>query len=508
MNLSAQKKWLPLLLLFICCAVCLRFFTYNNNFSLAIHHDEPKKAVFLEKNKQDFKHPILMLQSIRLAQPNVFGDRSMQRVLHRGRGVSSWFGLIGIALFFCLVWYLSNYWTAFFVTMAVGLSPMIVLHAHYVKEDIYLFAGLMLTVLAHSLWVTKKNSWFVLLLALGLGVSFSSHYKSVIYAIVIILMTPWVGKKFIVKYLIGSFIAGLIGLGIFALINFPMFENFEVFKTGLLFEKDHALDGHTVKLWPTAWWFTFHIQKSLFLGIGIIPTILGFLGLFWALFKWKTLKQGERVLAIFTLVFYFVVELSPLKPHPGYIRYALPTVPGLMYFLHKGLVSLANRFQLKSYLTYGGMVAITIGLGTLSQMRMDEFEPDTRKVAEEKYKRQGLKYAHEKYTNDEGAGLWSIGQLKPDTFTKPFDVFVISNFIYDRYLLGQNLPEQKRELYYYAEVYNELMKLPSEEVRTPRGPFGFHNPIVRIIDVRNADLKTIYRRAKEKGEANYKRLNK
>ncbi|MCB0738149.1 MAG: glycosyltransferase family 39 protein, partial [Bacteroidetes bacterium] len=479
---------------------------FKNDFSMSIHHDEFKKVGFLQNNSQDFMHPILMLQSTRLLNPEIEGIKVPQEVAEKGRAVSAIYGALAMAFFFLLINFVLGNWLAVLIALAVAFSPMVVLHAHYLKEDIYLLFGLMITLVAHYKFIEKPNAKGFVLFALAIGICMSAHYKSLAYALVYGLATLIVSSKIRVRYLVLGPAMLAIGALIFSLINFPIYDDFGRFWSGFNFERNHAIDGHTVKMWPTAMWFSFHFKKSLIVGLGLVPSLLGLAGILISAIKWKALHKAEKLLLLFTVTFYFIVELSPLKPHPGYIRYALPVVPGLLYFAYKLFEFTLQLLKLNKAWAAIPIVALAVFELNFSLKHLNGFDTDTRHIAEDKYEAHKGKVLFEMYTNDDGSGIWSIGRLDPDTITKPYSLFVLSNFIYDRYRLGADLKNQNYELYKFAEVYKALWELPYQEIKGPFGPFGFHNPTIRFVNVEGVDLTKIYKEARERGLLKYQKL--
>jgi len=57
---------------------------YNNTFPLGYHYDEPKKVRFVKSGDQDFHHPLLMLQIVRIAN-RVLGYRDDHKIVVLGR---------------------------------------------------------------------------------------------------------------------------------------------------------------------------------------------------------------------------------------------------------------------------------------------------------------------------------------------------------------------------------------------------------------------------------------
>ncbi|MFC1745172.1 hypothetical protein ACFL35_14350 [Candidatus Riflebacteria bacterium] len=72
---------------------------WNNDFPLGYHVDELKKTSYILTGRQDFKHPILMLNIIRFI--NLFLKvKDPQKLVEMGRTVSGIFGTPGVLVFF------------------------------------------------------------------------------------------------------------------------------------------------------------------------------------------------------------------------------------------------------------------------------------------------------------------------------------------------------------------------------------------------------------------------
>jgi len=59
--------------------------------------------------------------------------------------------------------------------------------------------------------------------------------------------------------------------------------------------------------------------------------------------------------------------------------------------------------------------------------------------------------------------------------------------MYDRFIRGKSLKNQGEAVYEAYQKYGELFSLPFTEITPPYKSFAFHNPTVRIIDIRGIE---------------------
>ncbi len=130
---APMKSLLPLLPILMLSA-CLNL--WNNEFPVGYHFDEPKKARFLETHERDFRHPILMLNAVGVALWAT-GAKGEIEVVRTGRDVSACFGVALVLFFHLLVRGLLPPRWGWLATLAVAVSPILVIHAHYLKEDVF-----------------------------------------------------------------------------------------------------------------------------------------------------------------------------------------------------------------------------------------------------------------------------------------------------------------------------------------------------------------------------------
>lgn len=161
---NLQKGCLALLLL---CSLFLN--VRNNGFPLGYHPDEVKKVAFIENGSQDFYHPVLLLQSVRSLNA-VFDFTVPQEIAELGRFVSALAGAAVVGATFLLAKRQMPPPWAFLASAMTATSPLIVMHAHYLKEDLLFTCFFLFTLLQllRTLDAPKMRNFACLGLAAGL----------------------------------------------------------------------------------------------------------------------------------------------------------------------------------------------------------------------------------------------------------------------------------------------------------------------------------------------------
>ena len=96
-----------------------------------------KKVLFVQEGGYDFHHPLFMLHLLRAARLVVPSD-DPQIIVQLGRTISALFGTGCVLLFYLLIRPFLTPLFAVLASLALATSPMVVIHSHYLKEDIYL----------------------------------------------------------------------------------------------------------------------------------------------------------------------------------------------------------------------------------------------------------------------------------------------------------------------------------------------------------------------------------
>jgi glycosyltransferase involved in cell wall biosynthesis len=458
---------------------------WNNDFPAWFHADEPKKVRFLQTARQDFLHPILMLQISRVV--NLwFGYTSDEALVRLGRCVSAGAGvLVAAGLGRLLRPHVPPGWALYGAALA-GVSPILTIHAHYLKEDLVFAAAMVWCWVAYRDFLRAPGLRQAVVLGIWAGLAASAHYKSALLIVGMVLYPLMrrprdaTGPTRRSIYL-WSLPACLIAADLFAMINHPLFEGWHVFLNGLRFESAHTLEGHDgLKIYAGPQWGLYHGRFSLLPGMTWGPAIFG--GLAWLLALTGRFGVDARFPAWMTAAYYLAAELSPSKPPPDDVRYMIPVAIGLLYFATRGLA--AGWTQRPKgrlvWLALAGLLFVIPAYDSVQLVR--HLKQDTRLVALELVN-PASRVVMTRYT---GPGEWrqpDLEAMRAD-FT---EFFVTSSFHYERYLFAAALDGQEPKIYRIADDYRRLFTYPTREILPAYRSFAFSNPIVRIVDLRGAN---------------------
>lgn len=458
---------------------------WHIDFPPGFHADERKKAYFVREGMQDFRHPILLVQSVRVANA-VAGFTENDSVVVLGRVVLASAAVGTVLLMFLIARRLIGVDWALIVAAAVAVSPLLVIHAHYLKEDSLLTLTLLASTLAFFRFVDTAGWRPMAVLGIAVGFTLSAHYKSAVL-LPMLALAPLFGalrgssgvSRPLAYYrrLTGALsIAALVWIG----INWPALADPARFLDGASYELRHAVEGHDVPIRWNDFWMGFHVIYSLIPGMTWPAVIASAIGLGLTLAGWRHAVFAHRFLAIFALLYYIVPEVSPLKPAPDYPRYVMPAVPVLTYF---GCV-LFRRLSDRSLQLWAAAAALVVMIAVPAYRCVTlvrDMAADTRTRAAAWVQEQGGQALIEQYAGAR-SDIWSAAEIDLDATKRDGVRFVVtSSFMFERYALGARLPDQGEATYKNAAGYRELFKRPYIEFTAPSGSFGFNNPTIRIV---------------------------
>ncbi|MFC1742710.1 ArnT family glycosyltransferase [Candidatus Riflebacteria bacterium] len=460
---------------------------WHNDFPLGYHVDEMKKTSFILTGRQDFKHPILMLNIVRFV--NLFLKiKDPQKIVELGRSITGIFATMAVLVFFLIARSLLPHPFDLFVALAWGTSPILVVHAHYLKEDVLFLFFALLSLYTFLSLVKEPTDTKIFWLGLAYGLANSSHYKGILLLPLFFMGTMFCesGKKFFhVKHVIR---AVPIALWVFMAVNYPIFFDTLTLQRGIAFEYHHVTKvGEGLKIYPLPHFFSFHLVYSILPGMTLPLTIFALLALIYCLYNWKKLLFGEKFVLLYLLIFYFAVELSPLKIFPAYMRYALPVVPGLLYFVCRGFLMLetANNFHC-SRLIFRSILFLSILFSCQKSFLLTYFlNNDTRERARKIAKNLAGKTHFEFYAGAKPGPLTILFSMRSFR-RRGIRYLAVSSFWFKRYEFGAKLKDQIPLIYSRNEYYQRLFQYPYIEVEPAYITFAFSNPLLRIVDIGKA----------------------
>jgi 4-amino-4-deoxy-L-arabinose transferase-like glycosyltransferase len=170
-SIQSKNEWLILvgILIFSLFLNC-----WNADFPPEYQGDELKKILFIQEGKQDFQHPILMLQAVRSL--NYFlGFSKKMEVLELGRSVNAFCGTLCVFFTYLLARRKLSAGYALAAAFALAVSPIMVIHAHYLKEDMIFCCALLFAIYSLILFIENpENKFLFILLGIATGLAISA----------------------------------------------------------------------------------------------------------------------------------------------------------------------------------------------------------------------------------------------------------------------------------------------------------------------------------------------
>lgn len=492
--------WLALLAVF---AMSLVLNSNHLDFPLGYHFDEPKKVLFVLTGEQDFHHPILMLELVRWANQWQTSP-TPQEVVELGRMIMAFIGaLIPVVMILVAIPYLGR-WAALLLGFVLAITPTMVLHSHYLKEDMLLVLFSWAALGGFSQYFRTRNEIWLLVAGLCWGFAMGSHYKGLLIGAVATLFLLCDGA--LTWKMRGGWLLMISGLAVmgFLLPNAVILEEWEVFVSGFNHERNHALTGHFVPIYWSDFYLTYHLQYSLLPGLTYGLGIAAVVSLLWWTIQVRSLQPGERLWLAFVWVSYLVPEISPLKPNPDEARYILPMVPGLLYFLIKSWQSLwlvrwrsFSRAQTAcsspTVLNWsqcvwpGALVLISlmvVGLAAYDTVQLNHYlNRDTRSELAKWAESPGIKLSGEPMTSTDIHVPYAydvdMDRLRQEGYTH----FAISSFAYAPYLVTAHLTSQSPAVQSRRFAYMALLEKASIKFEPKHRSFGFSNPTLVVVEL-------------------------
>lgn len=459
-------------------------YLYNNTFPVGLHYDEAKKVGFILSGDQDFRHPLLMLQPVRLANI-LLGASSEQQIARIGRTMTALYTTLMVLGIYKFTSQRFRHYYAFLAAFISGLCPTIVVHSHYFKEDMLFTALLIWTLIAYLQFAADKCAARALWLGIFMGLLCASHYKSIVFLLILgalevypVLLIQRQSRKTIAT--LG--LVFVIAICIFTLVNWPAVTGPQHFFKGLAYEIKHASVGHsgtTIHAIPQG--FAYHLRRNIADGMTWPLTLCSIGGLIFHIVKWHKTHFQDKVAIAVLIAYYAVAEISPSKPPPDDGRYMIPVIALLSYFSAVFLNAIAIKHTLArvaaSLLTF----MVLIWMLHDSIMLLIHLNSDTRAAAVNWLKQ---------HSSPGEVVAWSPlsapWHIPLNTFdlselaNSDADYIVVSSFLYSRFV---DKSRASSSAFYESQqqALDELFQKPSHLIPPPYRTFAFSNPEVYVL---------------------------
>ncbi|HSH39649.1 MAG TPA: hypothetical protein VK993_12785, partial [Chthoniobacterales bacterium] len=140
-----QLQWAIAVAIFLA-AVWL--YTRHHEFPFYYHPDEPTKVAQIRDGTRNFNHPLLLLNATDLARRLAGATADCQQIVELGRWCSALFAAAAAALFSWLGFNRFGVIGGVVSGFAILIQRRLYEHAHFMKEDVALLAGIALTFVA------------------------------------------------------------------------------------------------------------------------------------------------------------------------------------------------------------------------------------------------------------------------------------------------------------------------------------------------------------------------
>jgi hypothetical protein len=464
------------------------------DFPFELHPDEATKVGFIQTGTQDFKHPLLLLQLVR-GMRRLAPTDDPQRIAEMGRTVSAVAGLAILAFAHALFRRSLGARWALFGTLVLAVAPVLVVHAHYFKEDVLLTAACLGALVALCRCVEARPT-ATIELGVALALACSSHYKGALVvafglvAPALVAVGSW--RRWYRRMSAAIGIAALV----FAIVDLPMLYDPATALAGARFEAWHAASGHHVTVGGPAEGAAFHLRKSVVPGLTGFVAALAAVGAVVGLRAWQATVPATRLLVGFGAVAYLVVELAPLKPFPGYMRYVLPAVPAMVLAACLGLREIAARLRARSLGWVAMLVAVAaVAVPAARSVRLVRHLNDDSRASADAWLAAHDGYARRELYAGRPVDLVSVADVDlAAARAAGVTHLVASSFLYERIARGAALaPGTAGLVHEYAEKYRRLFTRPYVEIPPRYMSFAFSDPTIRIVDIREEGVPAVSR---------------
>jgi len=273
--------------------------------------DESKKAIFVLKSFQDFSHPILLLQVVRIV--NFFADhRDLDNIMALGRMVAAIFGGLFVFSTMLLASRFMSTAAALCAGILVAAAPLTTVHAQNFKEDIILAPMMLLSFLSLLSLYENRTLRSALIFGVFAGLTASAKYIGMV-VIPLAFMLPLLSKPLSARsYYSKVSISVLIAVIVFTAVNWNMFLDLAHFASRFGGEVAKHVSTTGDRGYVASWMriFTFYWTKYIVPGLQIPFAIAALASMLSVVWRWSSCPQPVRLLFAFALLWYGMHELS------------------------------------------------------------------------------------------------------------------------------------------------------------------------------------------------------
>jgi hypothetical protein len=473
-------------------AAALALHLWHLGFPLGYHADEAGKVREILGAPLRFFHPLLLIRLSRLLlEPWLWlrGGGGEWQALLAGRAVSALAGALLVPAVYALARRGLPRPAALLAAATTVATPIVAVHAHYLKEDLLLTLFTVASLLAALRFAEHPSLPRAAVWGCASGLLVASKYTGLLLWAVQagLLLGVWM-REAPARRRLGLLRLGggvLAALGVFAWIQLPALAHPDRALAGALFEARHAVEGHgPFRFSATAFWGTFHLRYSLAPGLGVPLLVAVLAGAMLLVGAGRgEIRRLDRFLALSALGLWAAVELSPTKPFPDFQRYVLPLVPLLVILGLRGVWSLRRRGPalLPAALALWLLAAGWSAAAAVRQVAA--FDEDPRGEVKRWLEHTGTPARRELFAAA-APDVDSVARLDPEEERRAgVRYLVASSFLYEWIFLACEHGGCTAEGETLAAGYRRLFRCPYREVRPSVPASGFQHPTLRVVDL-------------------------
>ena len=446
--------------------------------------DEPKKARFVLEGRQDFFHPILMIQVVRLANL-LAGHADVAAAVGLGRTMAALFGGLTVFATMVLARRVVGPWLACAAGILAAVAPLTVFQAQLFKEDIFVAPWLLLGLAALDRLREQPNVGRALVFGLAAGLAVSSKYVGVILIPLACALPLFVPAPLSVRRYCGRIaLSAAVGLAVFCVINAPLFANTATFTGGLGREIDHALTGHLIVSHGWYTWSVFHWATSLWPGLGPVLALGGILGIVHAATTWRAAPPALRIVVMFAVAWYLLHEFSPMKPF-GAVERHMTVMAGVFAVL---AVYLVDAIAARSPTAWRPLVAaglvMAMAAPAAASSALIAHSNDTRVIVHRILAQLDGASDSDWLATIESPNLPAYFAKSIDAIDPAIAYVLIAESVARRFIAAGSFPRQPDDVYAAADRYRAMFNRPALIVTSTAGAFSYRNMPLRIVALR------------------------
>ena len=170
---ATHQQWLIAAAVFV---AALWLYTRHNDFPFYYHPDEPSKVAQIRDDTRNFNHPLLLLNATDAARALIGRTADCQQIVEIGRTWSAVFAALAAALFSWLGFNRFGAIGGVAAGVAMLMQRRLYEHAHFMKEDAALLAGIALTFVAIDAFWRTPTTMRAVLLGVATAIAVSGKY--------------------------------------------------------------------------------------------------------------------------------------------------------------------------------------------------------------------------------------------------------------------------------------------------------------------------------------------